>query len=90
MIKELVSIIMPCYNGVQFIEETIKSVLIQTYQNWEMIIIDDSSTDTSVSIIKTYLLKDSRLRLLQQGNTGSASARNNGICHCKRKIYCLA
>jgi glycosyltransferase involved in cell wall biosynthesis len=89
MTKELVSIITPCYNGARFIKQTIESVLAQTYQNWEMIIIDDGSTDTSISIVKEYLLRDSRLLLLQQKNTGSASARNNGIRHANGQYIAL-
>lgn len=50
----LVSIITPCYNGSKYIAQTIESVLVQTYQNWEMLIVDDGSKDNSAEIIKGY------------------------------------
>ena len=52
--QELVSIITPLYNAEKFIEETIGSVLNQTYKNWEMIIVDDCSTDRSPAIVDSY------------------------------------
>lgn len=62
-IDGLVSIIMPVHNSAKTISESIDSVLAQTYGNWELLIVNDCSTDTSVSIIDTYLLKDSRIKL---------------------------
>ena len=62
----LVSIITPCYNGAKYIGETINSVIKQTYQDWEMIIIDDGSKDNSVEIINEFLSKDSRIKLIRQ------------------------
>ena len=75
MIEKLVSIITPCYNSANYITETIQSVLAQTYQMWEMIIIDDGSKDNSASIIREYAEKDSRIKLIQQENAGSSAAR---------------
>ncbi|MCQ4974495.1 glycosyltransferase family 2 protein, partial [Bifidobacterium pseudocatenulatum] len=75
----LVSIITPCYNGERFIKETIDSVESQTYPNWEMLIIDDGSTDNSEKIVNQYVERDSRIKLIKQKNAGSAAARNNGI-----------
>ena len=77
--KSLVSIITPCYNGEKHVAETIGSVLAQTYTEWEMIIVDDGSKDRSAEIIKSYVEKDSRIKLFHQPNSGSAAARNNGI-----------
>ena len=79
MKEGLVSIITPCFNGEKYVSETIESVIAQTYQNWEMIIVDDGSTDNSVQTVEEYLKKDKRLILVQQGNSGSAVARNKGI-----------
>lgn len=87
-ISGLVSIIMPCYNGAEYIEETINSVLKQTYQNWELLIIDDGSNDESVNIVKKYQ-QDQRVKLIQQINAGSAAARNNGIRHSKGQYVVL-
>ena len=75
----LVSIITPCYNGEKYIRETIDSVLAQTYPDWEMIIVDDGSKDSSAAIVSEYAEKDPRIKLIQQANAGSAAARNNGI-----------
>lgn len=77
--KELVSIITPCYNGEKYVSQTIESVLAQTYTKWEMIIVDDGSSDNSAKIIQEYCKKDSRIKLIQQPNGGSAKARNHGI-----------
>lgn len=80
MQEELVTIITANYNAQQFIEETIDSVLAQSYQNWEMIIVDDCSSDLSIDIIKDYMQKDSRIKLIQlTENSGPAVARNRAI-----------
>lgn len=75
----LVSIVMPCYNGAQFIEETIDSVLSQSYDNWELIVVDDGSKDESVAIVSKYAQADGRVKQISQENGGSAVARNHGI-----------
>ncbi len=75
-----VSIIMPNYNCEKFIEETLNSVLAQTYRNWEILIVDDCSTDNSVSIIKSYCDKDERIRLfVNDTNSGAAASRNRAL-----------
>lgn len=74
-----VSVITPCYNGAKYVAETIQSVMAQAYENWEMIIVDDGSKDNSAEIIKSFCEKDSRVKLIQQPNGGSANARNHGI-----------
>lgn len=79
MTRDLVSIITPCYNGEKYIAQTICSVMAQTYENWEMIIVDDGSRDDSARIVRSYMEKEPRIRLLQQENAGSAAARNTGI-----------
>ena len=83
--KPLVSIITPCYNAGNVISETIESVLQQSYQNWEMLICDDCSTDNSVEIIKEYCEKDSRIKLFSTPqNTGApAEPRNIAINNAK-------
>ncbi|SHO64447.1 glycosyltransferase family 2 protein [Algoriphagus zhangzhouensis] len=76
----LVSVITPVHNAGEHIEETIESVLKQTFQDWEMILIDDKSTDSSLKIIEKYLAQDSRIRLIKNSkNQGAAVTRNNGI-----------
>lgn len=80
MIQPLVSIIMPAYNAERFIEKSIESVLNQTYKNWELLIINDDSKDSTQTIIENYLKKDNRIKLYnQENNRGVAEARNKGI-----------
>ncbi len=81
--EKLVSIITPCYNSEKYLVATIDSVLQQTYQNWELLITDDGSTDASVAIIEKYINKDSRIKLFKISNGGAAVARNNSIKQAK-------
>lgn len=89
MEKGLVSIITPCYNGEKYIARTIDSVICQTYENWEMIIVDDGSKDGSADIVRGYTEKEPRIRFLQQANAGSAAARNNGIRNARGQYMAL-
>jgi glycosyltransferase involved in cell wall biosynthesis len=75
----LVSVIIPAYNAAAFIERTLVSVLNQSYQNLEAIVVDDGSQDETVEIVKNYAQKDERIILLQQKNAGVAAARNSAI-----------
>ena len=80
----LVSIITPNWNCEKFIAETIESVQAQTYQNWEMLIQDDSSTDGSLQVAHSYAQKDSRIKIeVNQKNQGAAVTRNNAINRSK-------
>ena len=88
MKKDLVSIIIPVYNAEKFIKETIDSVLDQTYDNFELILVNDCSTDKSSDIIKEY--KDKRVKLLNNKvNSKAAVSRNNGIKKAKGKYICF-
>ena len=78
--NDMVSIITPMYNSSKFIKWTVQSVLSQVYKNWEMIIIDDCSTDDCVDIVKSYESLDSRIKLLlNDTNRGAALSRNIGM-----------
>lgn len=78
--NELVSIIMPSYNTGRFLKETIESVLAQTYQNWELIIVDDCSTDNTDAVVKLFS-SDLRIRYFKNGtNSGAAVSRNRALC----------
>ena len=80
MFKDNVTIITPSYNCSQFILETINSVLAQSYNKWEMIIVDDCSTDNSVGVIERYIDNDKRFKLIKLNkNVGSAQARNTAL-----------
>jgi len=86
MESPLVSIITPTYNSEKFITETIKSVQNQTYTNWEMIIVDDDSSDQTNSIVEAFSAGDSRIKAHQlKINSGPAKARNVGIENAKGK-----
>lgn len=80
MQQPLVSVITPTYNVELFIKQTIESVRAQTYENWELILVDDASTDTTVSILKKYTTQDPRIKLhVLKTNSGAAIARNTAI-----------
>lgn len=79
----LVDIFVPCYNAGKFLRKTIESIKAQTYQDYEVVFIDDGSTDDSVEIIKKYALEDSRVRLVQNDrNRGVHYTRNRGLVEC--------
>ena len=76
----LVSIITPSYNSAKFIAETIQSVQNQTHQNWEMIIVDDASSDETENVVLSIIENDKRIQFLKLSqNSGPAVARNTGI-----------
>jgi len=80
MIDGLVSIITPVYNAEDFVEETIRSVQSQTYKNWEMLLVDDCSTDSSANIISLFAENDERIKYIRlEQNSGAAVTRNTGI-----------
>lgn len=82
--NELVSIIMPSYNTGAYIADSIKSIQAQTYQNWELIIVDDCSTDNSMEVI--YSFNDPRIKLLKNDrNSGAAISRNYALREAKGK-----
>lgn len=84
--KEKVSIITPAYNAEKFIQETIESVIQQTYPHWEMIIVDDCSTDQTTQIVKKYTEQDERIKLIQlKENSGAAVARNTAMDYATGK-----
>lgn len=89
MIKDdsLVSIIVPVYNAACYLERTIESILVQTYKNIEILLVDDGSTDCSREICKRYMKKDKRIKIFHSKNLGVSSARNIGINNMKGE-YC--
>lgn len=81
--NDLVSIITPSYNTAEYIAETIESVQAQTYMNWEMIIVDDCSTDNTDEVVKPYL-SDERIKYLKnEKNSGAAVSRNYALREAK-------
>lgn len=80
MMEDLVSVITPMYNAEKYIKETIASVQAQTYQKWEMIIVDDGSTDKSADIVKEFMKNEPRIRYYRNNvNCGVAQSRNVAI-----------
>ena len=78
--KDLVSIITPTYNCGRFIAETIRSVQAQTYTDWEMLIVDDCSTDDTESVVAGFIAADSRIHYIQNDrNSGAALTRNRAL-----------
>jgi teichuronic acid biosynthesis glycosyltransferase TuaG len=75
----LVSIIIPVFNGDQYLNETIESVRAQTYTNWELIITNDGSTDNTGNLIKAKAEQDIRIKIIHQSNLGMGKARNEAI-----------
>lgn len=74
-----ISVVVPCYNQGKFLSEALDSVLAQTLQEWECIVVDDGSTDNSADIAKAYCAKDNRIRYVYQENAGPSAARNKGV-----------
>jgi glycosyltransferase involved in cell wall biosynthesis len=74
-----VSVIIPAYNAQKFIKDTIDSVIAQTYPDWEIIVVNDGSTDGTPDLVIKEA--DNRIKMIHQSNGGVSSARNNGLKH---------
>lgn len=85
----LITIIVPVYNTSQELTKCIISILNQTYQNFELLLIDDGSKDNSLAICEAYALKDERIRVFHKKNSGVSSARNLGIQMAVGKYVCF-
>ena len=86
MTKPLISIITPFKNTSQFIAQCIESIQMQTEENWELLIVDDHSNDTSFEIVNEYAAKDSRIKILKNTKTGIISALQTGYNHSIGKL----
>lgn len=82
----IVSVIMPAYNAAVFIADSIDSVSAQTYSNWELIVIDDGSTDATRDIVCREAARDNRIIYLHQENGRQAKARNLGLLHARGEL----
>lgn len=85
----LVSVIIPAFNAEALLARTLESVLRQTYQNLEVLVVDDGSCDRTPEIVQQFAQRDRRLRLLRQANAGVAAARNLGIQHINGEFVAL-
>lgn len=78
--QPLISVIMPCYNMASYVADSIKSVIAQSYPHWELLIVDDASTDDTVNIIESYSQSETRIRFaVKKQNSGIADTRNQCI-----------
>lgn len=78
--KPLVYVIMPAYNSAHFIEQAIRSVMCQTYQNWKLTVLDDGSSDCTVAVVKALMAEDDRISLIiNEKNIGVAKTRNSAL-----------
>jgi len=78
-----VSVIIPCYNHGQYVDEAVESVLNQTFQDFEIIIVNDGSTDNTQELALAYAKRNNRITVIKQNNQGLSAARNNGIIASK-------
>ena len=84
----LVSIVMPAHNAAEFIDDAIHSVLGQTYENWELLIVDDASDDNTLEVVKQF--GDERIRVIScKRNGGAVKARNRGVRVSRGKFLCF-
>ena len=81
----ILSIIVPIYNSEKYLERCIDSVLAQSFSEFELILVDDGSTDESLGICESYTQKDRRIRVFRQANSGQAAARNVGFKNSRGK-----
>lgn len=87
MNEQKVSIIMPAYNAGLYIGEAIQTVIQQTHLNWELLIIDDGSTDETASIVRAF--QDERIHFFSQSNAGVSAARNKGLQNMSGTYFCF-
>jgi len=88
-VNPLISVLVTNYNYGQYIAEAIESVLNQTYQNFEVVVCDDGSTDNSLEIIRRFASLDARIRYVVKQNGGQASALNAAYANSRGQIVCL-
>lgn len=87
--KELISVLLPAYNVGEYIGICLDSILQQTYSNYEVIIVNDGSTDDTLAICQAYTQRDSRIHLFSQENAGVSSARNHCLHRQKASLLPL-
>lgn len=85
MSETIISIITPIYNAEKQLPKMLATVIAQTYVNWELILVNDGSTDSSLAIIEAHAHEDERIRVFAQSNAGPSVARNVGIQHAQGK-----
>ena len=79
----MISVVIPVYNVDKYITDCLESIVSQTFSEWEVVMVNDGSSDRSVEICKSFCERDSRFRVLEQENRGVSAARNTGIDACR-------
>ena len=87
--KPTISIIVPVYQVEPYLRECLDSILCQSFEDWEMLLVDDGSTDGSEKICDEYACRDSRVRVFHQGNAGLSAARNTGLDYAAGQYYTM-
>ena len=81
--EPVISIIVPVYNTERYIKSCVESIISQSFEDFELIFVDDGSSDNSYNIIDSFVVKDQRIKLVHQNNAGVSAARNSGLKHAK-------
>lgn len=89
MYSPLISVIIPIYNAEKYLDRCINSILMQEYKNYELILVDDGSSDNSYCICEFYHQKDIRIKIQKQVNLGASSARNRGLSVAQGEYICF-
>ncbi|MGB7160305.1 MAG: glycosyltransferase, partial [Tepidisphaeraceae bacterium] len=84
-----VSVIIPAHNSAETVEETLRSLVAQTWPHWEAIVIDDGSTDATATLVRRFIETEPRVRLIEQPKSGVSAARNNGIDQIRTDWMCF-
>ena len=84
-----VSVIIPTYKRAAYLKEAVESVLAQTFEDWELIVVDDGSPDNTGEIVETLRQRDHRIRYIRQSNGGWCAAQNIGVSHAKGNYIAL-
>ena len=87
--KPLVSVIVPVYNVYPYLRDCVQSVQAQSYQNWELLLVDDGSTDGSGELCDELAVEDGRIRVFHKPNGGLSDARNHGMHHARGEYFCF-
>ena len=87
--KPLVSVIVPVYNVYPYLRDCVQSVQAQSYQNWELLLVDDGSTDGSGELCDELAVEDGRIQVFHKPNGGLSDARNHGMHHARGEYFCF-
>ena len=82
----LVSVVIPVFNGAEFLTDALESVRAQSHARWEAVVVDDGSTDQSLEVARALAQRDSRILVIAQANAGPSAARNRGLLECRGEL----